>query len=118
MTCGCHRPHRRGDYNAALRVARPRTAERIGQAVPGRNADRSIHRRVDWDAGRGRRRLRGPEEGTSPCGYFSLAGCDAGCCWPSRCRLPGCSSIASPARLNVMIHQPGQRERFTRRTRQ
>jgi hypothetical protein len=28
-----HRPHRRGDYNAALRVARPRAAERIGQAA-------------------------------------------------------------------------------------
>jgi hypothetical protein len=26
-------PHRRGGYNAALRVARPRTAERIGQAT-------------------------------------------------------------------------------------
>jgi hypothetical protein len=28
-----HRPHRRGDYNAALRVARTRTAERTGQGA-------------------------------------------------------------------------------------
>lgn len=50
----CHRPHRRGDYNAALRVARPRTAECMGRQLPGHNADRSIHRRGGLDAGRGR----------------------------------------------------------------
>ena len=46
----CYRPHRRGDYNAALRVARPRTAERIGQAAacPIRGPIPSIGG-ADWD---------------------------------------------------------------------
>ena len=112
----CHRPHRRGDYNGVLRVTRPRTAERTGRHLAGSNADRPIHQSLAgcWPQ---QSRLRGPEEGTSICGYFSRPA-RAGRRWPSRCRLPGCSSIASPARLTVMIHQPGQRERFTRRTRQ
>src|SRR5580700_9292128 len=58
-----HRPHRRGDYNAVLRVAPPGAAIMSGGKLPARNVDRSIRRRGGLNWRPWQSRLRGPEEG-------------------------------------------------------
>ena len=58
------------------------------------------------------------EERTLVCGFFSAPGCGPGCCWPSRCRLPGCLFIASPWLLTAETRQPARQDCLTRPARQ
>jgi hypothetical protein len=52
--------------------------------------------------------LRGDEEGTPACGYFSPGACGCGCCWPLRCRWAGHSSIGLRWPRSAAIRLPGR----------